>query len=83
MNNFQDGDSLSVNNFLVLLPSFVILYFGLLLFYRFFVSPVAKFPGPRLAALTYLYEFYFDVWREGQYTWKLRNLHTKYGTCLD
>jgi hypothetical protein len=48
--------------------------------YRLYLSPAAKFPGPRLAALSYWYEFYYDVWpHEGQYTWKIRDLHDKYG----
>lgn len=49
--------------------------------YRLYLTPSAKFPGPRLAALCYWYEFYYDVWpHEGQYTWKIRELHEKYGT---
>lgn len=49
--------------------------------YRLYLTPSAKFPGPRLAALCYWYEFYYDVWpHEGQYTWKIRDLHEKYGT---
>lgn len=48
--------------------------------YRLYLTPTAKFPGPRLAALCYWYEFYYDVWpHEGQYTWKIRKLHEKYG----
>ncbi|KAK7701576.1 hypothetical protein SLS57_011695 [Botryosphaeria dothidea] len=29
--------------------------------HRLFLSPIAHFPGPRLAALTFWYEFYYDV----------------------
>ncbi|KAI7777790.1 hypothetical protein LA080_003067 [Diaporthe eres] len=48
--------------------------------YRLYLTPSAKFPGPRLAALCYWYEFYYDVWpHEGQYTWKIRELHQEYG----
>lgn len=51
--------------------------------YRLYLTPSAKFPGPRLAALCYWYEFYYDVWpHEGQYTWKIRDLHEKYGMKL-
>lgn len=47
--------------------------------YRLYLSPVSKFPGPRLAALTFWYEFYYDVVKRGQYTWKIRDLHRQYG----
>lgn len=52
---------------------------GIAITYRLYLSPIAKFPGPKLAALTFLYEFYYDVWQEGKYTWKIRDLHDKYG----
>ena len=57
------------------------LYLLSLGFYRLYLAPAAKFPGPKLAALTFWYEFYHDVWREGQYTWKIRDLHQQYGMC--
>ena len=47
--------------------------------YRLYFSPVAKFPGPKLAALTFWYEFYYDVIKRGRYTWKIKELHEKYG----
>lgn len=48
--------------------------------YRLYMTPAAKFPGPRLAALSFWYEFYYDVWPyQGQYTWKIRELHRRYG----
>ena len=62
-----------------LLIGILIAYCTYLAILRLFFSPAAKFPGPKLAALTYFYEFYYDVWQEGQYTWKLRDLHRQYG----
>lgn len=48
-------------------------------FYRLYLSPIAKFPGPRFAALTFWNEFYYDVWLGGKYTWKLLEYHERYG----
>ena len=44
------------------------LYFAVLVLYRILLSPIAKFPGPKLAAATYLYEGYYDVVKRGKYT---------------
>lgn len=55
------------------------LYFTSLAFYRLFLDPLAKFPGPKLAALTRYYEAYYDLIRNGQYTFKIAELHKKYG----
>jgi hypothetical protein len=54
-------------------------YFIVLLVYRLYWSPIAKFPGPKLAAATYLFEGYYDVVQRGKYTFKIRDLHAKYG----
>lgn len=56
-----------------------LLYLAGLVFYRLYLSPIAKFPGPRLAAATYLFEGYYDVVKRGKYTFKIRDLHAKYG----
>lgn len=50
---------------------------------RLYFSPIADFPGPKLAALTFWYEFYHDVIRGGQYTFKIGELHDQYGKCAD
>jgi hypothetical protein len=47
--------------------------------YRLYFSPIAKFPGPKLAALTLWYEFYYDVIKKGRYTWEIEKMHEKYG----
>ncbi|KAG7006351.1 hypothetical protein G7Y79_00015g039410 [Physcia stellaris] len=48
----------------------------------FLTVPLSKFPGPKLAAATYLYEGYYDVVKRGKYTFKIRDLHAKYGPII-
>jgi hypothetical protein len=50
-----------------------------LVFYRQFLSPLAKVPGPRLAALSFWYERYYDVIKRGRYVFKIKDLHDQYG----
>lgn len=54
-------------------------YFASLAFYRLFLHPLAQFPGPKLAAITLYYEAYYDVVQNGQYTFKIAEMHKKYG----
>ncbi|KAI1393077.1 benzoate 4-monooxygenase cytochrome P450 [Hypoxylon trugodes] len=44
--------------------------------------PLYQFPGPKIAALTYLYEAYFDWWLEGRYGKKIRRMHENYGPIV-
>ncbi|KAB8206100.1 cytochrome P450 [Aspergillus parasiticus] len=46
---------------------------------RLWLSPIAHFPGPKLAALTMWYEFHYDSFLEGQYTFRIAEMHRKYG----
>lgn len=50
--------------------------------YNLYFHPLAKFPGPKLAAASHLYEFYWSVVRDGEFIWVLERLHKKYGTCV-
>ena len=50
-----------------------------LVVYRLYLHPLAKFPGPRFAAATVWYEFYYDGLRRGQYTFEIGRMHEKYG----
>ena len=47
--------------------------------YRLFWSPLAKFPGPKIAAASSWYEFWYDVILQGQYIWVTKKLHEQYG----
>lgn len=47
--------------------------------HRAYFSPLSRFPGPKLAAITYLYEFYYDWWLGGQYIFEIERLHKKHG----
>jgi hypothetical protein len=57
-------------------------YLLLLVIQRLFLSPIAKFPGPKLAALTRWYEFYYEVVLRGQFTFHISELHKKYGESI-
>ncbi len=54
--------------------SIVVWSLGLAL-YRLSLHPLAKFPGPKLAALTTWYEGYYDVVKKGRFTFHLESLH--------
>lgn len=41
--------------------------------------PLHKFPGPKLAYMSYLYEFYFDVIKSGRYSREIKRFHEIYG----
>ncbi|KAL3453317.1 cytochrome P450 [Aspergillus insuetus] len=49
---------------------------------RLYFHPLAHIPGPRLAALTWWYEFYYDAIRPGQYIFKIQELHRQYGPII-
>lgn len=58
-----------------------VLYVIGLVVYRLWLSPLSKFPGPKLAAATLWYEFYYDAICHGKYTFEIMKMHKKYGSC--
>ncbi|RDW57302.1 hypothetical protein BP5796_12752 [Coleophoma crateriformis] len=50
--------------------------------YRLYLSPLAKFPGPKLATLTLWYEFYYDVVKTGTYIFEIEKIHKTYGPIV-
>lgn len=54
-------------------------YLAVLCIYRLYFHPLAKFPGPRLAAVTTWYEGYYDIIHKGRYIFEVGRMHQKYG----
>jgi cytochrome P450 len=57
-------------------------YLALLALHRLYFHPLAKFPGPKLAALTGWYEVYFDLILDGQFLFEIERLHAKHGPII-
>lgn len=50
-----------------------------LVIYRLFLHPLARFPGPKYAAISRWHEFYFDVVKNGRFTFAIEDWHKQYG----
>ncbi|KAL4941896.1 cytochrome P450 [Aspergillus oleicola] len=46
--------------------------------YRLYFHPLAGLPGPKVAAATGWYEFYYDVVKSGTCVYKIEDMHKKY-----
>ena len=47
--------------------------------WRLYFSPLSKFPGPKIAALTQWYEFYYNIIRPGVFFHEIARMHEIYG----
>ena len=66
-------------HYLTIPAALFVAYNLVLVTYRLVFSPLARFPGPKIAAATGYYEFYHDYFRKGQYVKVIKSLHEKYG----
>lgn len=58
----------------------IVLYRLGIIAYRLLFSPLAVFPGPKLAAASSIYEHFFNVVRNGKFVFEVERLHNIYGT---
>ena len=74
MESMVKGTSLPV----LLTAAFILYRLGIVV-YRLFLHPLAKFPGPKIAGVTSLYEAYYEILLNGQYSKKISELHDIHG----
>ena len=59
-----------------------LLYLCLRTFYRLYFHPLAKFPGPKIVAVSRWYEYYWEVYRSGRFGQKVDRMHQQYGPIV-
>ncbi|TGO47242.1 hypothetical protein BCON_0287g00120 [Botryotinia convoluta] len=73
---------IAMSSFWISLCVTILFYTVLLYLYRITFHPLASFPGPKLAAITLWYEFYYDFFHGGRYIFKIKEMHEKYGPIV-
>ncbi|OGE49760.1 hypothetical protein PENARI_c020G06576 [Penicillium arizonense] len=53
-----------------------------MIIYRLHFHSLSRFPGPRLAAATGLYEIYFSAWGPGFFENEIDQMHQRYGPVV-
>lgn len=69
----------SVPNVLIAALLVYVIYTLVVSIYLIWFSPLSHIPGPRLAAATRWYEFYYDALKVGKYYLKIERMHSVYG----
>ena len=78
-NPIDFGNSPIKSGLIVVTPLLITIYLASIYLYRLIFHPLAKYPGPKLAAISNWYEFYYDVIQQGSFTMHIQELHKTYG----
>ncbi|KAK1254750.1 hypothetical protein MKX08_008745 [Trichoderma sp. CBMAI-0020] len=57
-------------------------YISIKTIYRLYFHPLSHIPGPKLAACSHLYEFYYNVLLSGKYLFEMDKMHQQYGPII-
>ncbi|KAJ5592740.1 hypothetical protein N7537_009644 [Penicillium hordei] len=68
--------------FVCFLLGSAVAYNIVMIIYRLYFHKLSRFPGPRLAAATGLYEIYFSAWGPGIFEYEIDNMHRKFGPVV-
>lgn len=60
-------------------PLLALLSLSAVAVYRLYLHPLAGVPGPKICALTRLYEFWWDCPMVGQFFRRVDEMHDRYG----
>jgi hypothetical protein len=66
-------------NFVNLLLA-VVTWILIIIVYRLHFHPLAKVPGPKIAAITWLYQTYYSLVGGSRFYLQIEHLHQTYGT---
>ena len=73
-------NSFNAKGLVGLITASVVMYACGVAIYNLYFSPLAGFPGPKIAAATGYYEFYYDFFKKGKYVFEIERMHKKYGS---
>ncbi|KAK6592778.1 cytochrome p450 [Botrytis cinerea] len=75
-------EDLPVLNLFIKFTIVLTTYYLLIAIYRIWFHPLARFPGPRICAITFLYEIGWDYFYEGTYVYRIEEMHDRYGAIV-
>ncbi|KAH7393836.1 cytochrome P450 [Phaeosphaeria sp. MPI-PUGE-AT-0046c] len=78
----QLNAALTLSSILWLVATWIIYRVALAIYNISPLHPLSRFPGPKIAASSYLYEAYYDWWRVGHYGIVIAQMHKKYGPIV-
>ena len=67
------------SDFVMIILALSVITAAALVLHRLLLSPLSSIPGPKFAAATRWYEFYYDCVLPGKFFLEIERMHTSYG----